>query len=360
MAGFFGLFNYSKPGPGVSKDEPKKKRFFLFFELYFRKFWKLMALNLLYILACIPIVTIGPATAGMSYILRNYAREQHAFPLSDFWDNFKSNFKQGFAIGLIDLVCFGMLAYALPFYFNALEASWFYYIPFALCTTAGVLLLFANFYIFMMMVTFRFTVKQLLKNGFIFACVGMRTNFITLFWILLICVGLPALALITAPIGLVILVLLFFLIIPITVLFIINFNVYPHINKHLIIPAMAEKEEAEKKAKEEARAAMEAAGEAVEEEDDEPVFTDQGRELTEKEKKKDGDITMSIRCTHCGAQMTFSKETGGICPVCGTRALPDSEKPSSIPSRPFNGSRPVESSEDTGNKKKSKRPKTIR
>ena len=34
-----------KEGPGVSKDAPEKKRFFLFFELYFRKFWKMIELN---------------------------------------------------------------------------------------------------------------------------------------------------------------------------------------------------------------------------------------------------------------------------------------------------------------------------
>ena len=71
MAGFFGLFDYSKPGKGVDKNGPQKKRFFHFFELYFRKFWKLITLNMLYVLFCIPIVTIGPATAAMTYILKN-------------------------------------------------------------------------------------------------------------------------------------------------------------------------------------------------------------------------------------------------------------------------------------------------
>ena len=30
MAGFFGLFNYEKEGPGISKDAPKKKQFIAF------------------------------------------------------------------------------------------------------------------------------------------------------------------------------------------------------------------------------------------------------------------------------------------------------------------------------------------
>ena len=34
MAGFFGLFDYSKPGPGVHKNGPKKKSFVVF-EIFF-------------------------------------------------------------------------------------------------------------------------------------------------------------------------------------------------------------------------------------------------------------------------------------------------------------------------------------
>ena len=34
--------NYNKPGAGVRKNAPQKKEFVLFFEIYFRKFWKLV------------------------------------------------------------------------------------------------------------------------------------------------------------------------------------------------------------------------------------------------------------------------------------------------------------------------------
>ena len=104
MSLFGGLFNYSKPGPGVDKNAPKKKRFFYFFELFGRKFWKLVELNLLYLLCCIPVVTIGPATCGLVYILRNFANEKPVFMVSDFFDAFKSNFKQGFVLGLLDIL----------------------------------------------------------------------------------------------------------------------------------------------------------------------------------------------------------------------------------------------------------------
>ena len=66
------MFNYSKPGPGVEKEEQQKRRFFLFFELFFRKFWKLIQLNLLYLLFWIPPLIAGtlltPYNATLAYL----------------------------------------------------------------------------------------------------------------------------------------------------------------------------------------------------------------------------------------------------------------------------------------------------
>jgi len=53
-----GLFggNFTKEGPGVSKEAPEKHRFFLFFELFFRKFTKLIWLNVIYFVTMIPVL----------------------------------------------------------------------------------------------------------------------------------------------------------------------------------------------------------------------------------------------------------------------------------------------------------------
>ena len=56
MAGLFGLFNFEKEGPGIAKDAPKKKTFIVFFETFFRNFWKFITLNIVYSLFCLPII----------------------------------------------------------------------------------------------------------------------------------------------------------------------------------------------------------------------------------------------------------------------------------------------------------------
>ena len=106
MAGFFGLFNYEKEGPGISKNAPKKKGFIVFFETFFRNFWKFIVINLVYGLISLPVLTNGLASAGLTNVTRNIARDKHSFGVSDLWDTVKKNWKQALPAGIIKLVIY--------------------------------------------------------------------------------------------------------------------------------------------------------------------------------------------------------------------------------------------------------------
>ena len=180
MAGFFGsMFDPTRVGPGVSKNAPKKKRFFLFFEIYLRKFTKMLALNLIYILCCIPIVTIGPATACLAYCMRNFAREEHV-DVSDFFDQFKKNFWQSLGTWFIFTIVSAAIIFGLIFYSALMKQDNFLgYAGFALCALSGLIVLFMSYYVYMIIVTFKVNFRQLFKNSFIFAFVGLGRNIIT-------------------------------------------------------------------------------------------------------------------------------------------------------------------------------------
>ena len=49
---------------------------------------------MLFMLICIPLIALisGPATMGATYVLRNYAREQHAWGLSDMLEKSSKNY----------------------------------------------------------------------------------------------------------------------------------------------------------------------------------------------------------------------------------------------------------------------------
>ena len=257
----FGLFNYNKPGPGIDKNAPKKKRFFLFFELYFRKFWKLIELNLLFLVCCIPIVTIGPAICGMTYVLRNYATEKPTFLVSDFWDAFKSNWKQGFALSVLFGVISVVAGVSFFWYFVNSSPSCAMLIPYGLCILFCLIFLFVQFYAYLMAITVELKLRYILKNCLIFAFLGLKTNIITAFFVLLIAIPCA----LFFPLSIPILLLLAFS----TIGFITVFNSYPYLVKYIIEPQ-------EQKLREERGELDDDEEDDGDEEDDDVIFTDIG------------------------------------------------------------------------------------
>lgn len=235
MAGFFGFFDYSKPGKGVRKDEPQRSRFAQFFILVQRKFWKLIQLNLIYILFCIPIVTIGPATSAMAYVLRQYANEMPVFLFSDFWDAFKANWKQSFVHGLIFTLVGALLVVSVQFYWmNAGNHAWMY-LPLGVCFMIGLVMVMANFYINLMIVTLDLKLSAIIKNGFLLSILCLKTNLITL----LIVILFSAVMILFFPITIFVMLFLGFSFI----WFVIVYNSYRGVKKYAIDPYLKQVEE---------------------------------------------------------------------------------------------------------------------
>ncbi|MBE7051535.1 MAG: DUF624 domain-containing protein [Ruminococcaceae bacterium] len=227
MAGF--ITKESKPGRGVSKDEPEKRRLFVFFEILGSKIGKLTQLNLIYTLAIFPLLfglyfslelnrnltsisdifkipvfkiapdyisliilavslfITGPATAGFTYVIRNMQRREHAWVLSDFWEHFRKNFKQGFIMSVVDLVGYTLLYVAYYFYVYVAPVdmpqmgSAMPNIAAGLIIAVTVIFTWAHFYIYTMMVTFELKFSKLFKNAVIFAIGKLPLNiFITI------------------------------------------------------------------------------------------------------------------------------------------------------------------------------------
>ena len=72
-----GIFGggYDKPGMGVDKNEPKKKGFFLFFDIVIRKFTKFLGANCLYAITSIIWIAIlyifGGIVLSSTHIVQN-------------------------------------------------------------------------------------------------------------------------------------------------------------------------------------------------------------------------------------------------------------------------------------------------
>jgi uncharacterized membrane protein YesL len=299
MAGFFGFFDYSRPGPGVDVNAPPKKPFFRFWELYWRKFSRFILLNMLVFLFFLPIVAFvlqmfssvmfdllgeeyiaemvaqaddseggivffnvlqsitmsaiyyipnslavfllivsavfyGPVMCGMTYILRNYWREEHAW-MSDFFVQMKKNFFQGAAAGLLELLALTMLVFNITS--TAAEGT-----GAALTATLPIikyvsvflliLVLFARNYTYAMIVTFNIKLPGIIKNAFAFAFLGLFRNFgvLALQILFIVALFIPYADVIFIP-------FFFFTFIG----FITIFACFPLIHKHMLLPALERK-----------------------------------------------------------------------------------------------------------------------
>mgnify|MGYP003294872123 CR=1 FL=1 len=180
MAGLFGFLDFTKEGPGIKKDGPKKKALFVFFETYFRNFWRFILINLVYCCLSLPLVTNGMAAAGLTNVTRNIARDKHSFGLSDFFETIRKNLKQSIIVGVINAIVTAILAFSLYSYYNSYigmeEFNLFYLVGLSMSMLFTVLFAIMQFYIYTLMITFDFSTKALYINSFKFVFVNLWRN----------------------------------------------------------------------------------------------------------------------------------------------------------------------------------------
>ncbi len=268
-----GLFGggYESSGAGIAKNAPKKKPFFRYWELTFRKFWKLINVNMLMMLMLLPlilmiptifylypvnsdltlavlaalllvfVVSFGPSIAGVTKIFRNYSLEKPTFILDTFFKTFRSCFKQAFLMGGLDLVVIASVASGLYVYPKILQqdSSMIFYLLFIGGLSIGLGMLMMSFYAYLMIVSTDLSMVNILKNSLALSCIALKTTLITLG--IAVAVVL-VFALLTFLFPLFMVPVLVFL--PIAFLgFMIVFNCYPVVQKYVINPYYAQRGE---------------------------------------------------------------------------------------------------------------------
>ena len=68
-------------------------------------------LSLLYIIFCIPIITIGPATTALYYTAIKVLRKDNGYVRAEFWHCFKANFKRGAALGVGSTLIYALMLF---------------------------------------------------------------------------------------------------------------------------------------------------------------------------------------------------------------------------------------------------------
>ncbi len=295
--------NYARPGKGVNKRDPNQSRISIFFELLFRKLGELCKVNIAYLIVCIPtflltmicmgvvsgrivqaalpgiakilelptvdmsnpefvnlavkidliirvlfayLFTIflgqGPVTAGYTYILRNYGREEHVWMFSDWFEHTRKNFLQALLVWVIDIVVFSIVVIAVSSYIELGGAATYLA---GVVSAAYFVYMMMHFYIYQLMITFKNSLRDVFRNAFILTMQKIPRNVLFLLILLAVHAGLPFLGLILGwqTKGWIIFLVAEVLILAAVSGFMTNFFVYPQLEEY--IKAEKEDEKAE-------------------------------------------------------------------------------------------------------------------
>ncbi len=74
------------------------------------KIGDMLILNFIYVLSCIPIITIGASTTALYYTTLKMAENNESYVWRDYWKAFKSNLKQATVIWLIVFAGWAVIA----------------------------------------------------------------------------------------------------------------------------------------------------------------------------------------------------------------------------------------------------------
>ena len=124
----------------------------------------LMLLSLLWIVCCIPVVTVVPASVALYYVSLKMVRKVNYSICKDFFHSFIDNLKQGIVLNIVFLICIVLLSVNY-FVFSSIQSS------LSQVASAILLLLTISFlntmlYTFPLQAQFANTVLGTLKNAF--------------------------------------------------------------------------------------------------------------------------------------------------------------------------------------------------
>ncbi|MCI9138508.1 MAG: YesL family protein [Lachnospiraceae bacterium] len=125
----------------------------------------LLWLNVLYLICCIPIVTIGTATTSLFYVTLKMCKNEEGYITRSFFHSFKVNFRQSFIIGMSALFIGAVLIVDLYIVLN--NNIRFRNLLFILLSMLFLIYVFVMVYVFPLLSKFDNSIKNLVKNSFL-------------------------------------------------------------------------------------------------------------------------------------------------------------------------------------------------
>lgn len=134
---------------------------------FLNKMADIVLLNILWLVCCIPVITIGASTTAFSYLLLKIARDEENYVFSTFFRVFKENFRQATLVWGI-FASIGTVLY-LDFYVSGIMTESYRSILGILFLAILFLIMSTMFYAFPIIAFFENSTKKVFKNSFYMA-----------------------------------------------------------------------------------------------------------------------------------------------------------------------------------------------
>ena len=142
------------------------------------KLFDVVALNLVFIIVCIPIVTIGPAISALYYASVKSIRRDRSYPIKEFFKAFKRDFKQSFIVGLIlvlaSVIIYVDIRFVVYYIKNDFTAMRYVYL------VIGLVISFISVYIFPLISRFSLKISGLFRLSFYLAIRHLLTTIVSI------------------------------------------------------------------------------------------------------------------------------------------------------------------------------------
>jgi len=175
MSFFFNRYE-QEPKKEIDVNAPPKQGLALFFSVLRNEFWELIKLNLVFIIFCLPAVTIPAAITAMSKITIKMLMDQPVYVFSEFLSSFKAEWKRATIVGAIYFPLLAATLYGQYIYLNIMEN----FILYAASIFLSIILITAGFYIFPMIAVLDTDLKGVLKNAVLLVFIRAPHNVLAL------------------------------------------------------------------------------------------------------------------------------------------------------------------------------------
>ena len=152
---------------------------------FFSRVADLMLLNILFLVCCLPLVTIGASISALYSVSLKLIRKKDSYIVKDFFHAFRQNLKQGILLHLILSIAITIIATDLLVVWSIMEQAAIFKGVFFVMAVFALFFFAVSMYIYPMLAQFENTIRGYFRNAAILSIKHLRYSITLLLFAIL-------------------------------------------------------------------------------------------------------------------------------------------------------------------------------